>query len=110
MHSSVRKILVRIGINREDFSVAFSLSDIPEIEQFVAREDELAEIHRMLRGDGSHRTVVLHAYGSFHLTASNKRMNFRPSFFGSGHTLIIRISGSSFFGMAIQRTQSGYVN
>src|ERR1700684_1605649 len=63
MHSSVRKILIRIGINREDFSVSFSLSDVPEIEQFVAREEELTEIHRTLRGDGSRRTVVLHGLG-----------------------------------------------
>ena len=52
-----------IGIKREDFSVAFSLSNVPEIEEFVAREGELAEIHRMLRGDGSRRTVVLHGLG-----------------------------------------------
>ncbi|KAN0072671.1 P-loop containing nucleoside triphosphate hydrolase protein [Elaphomyces granulatus] len=51
------------GINREDFSVAFSLCNVPEIEQFVAREEELAEMHRMLRGDGSRRTVVLHGLG-----------------------------------------------
>jgi AAA ATPase domain len=63
MHSSVRKTLTRIGIKREDFSVAFSLSDVPEIEQFVAREEELAEIHRMLCGDGSRRTVFLHGLG-----------------------------------------------
>ena len=65
MHSSaIRKILTRIGTKREDFSVSFSLSDVPEIEQFVAREEELAEIHRTLRGDGdSRRTVVLHGLG-----------------------------------------------
>ena len=63
MLSSVGKILIGIGINREDFSVAFSLSDVPEIEQFVAREEELVEIHRMLHGDGSRRTVVLHGLG-----------------------------------------------
>ncbi|KAN0077370.1 hypothetical protein V8E54_005674 [Elaphomyces granulatus] len=51
------------GAKREDFSVAFSLSDIPEIEHFVAREEELAEVHRTLRGDGSRRTVVLHGLG-----------------------------------------------
>ncbi|KAN0067154.1 HET domain containing protein [Elaphomyces granulatus] len=51
------------GAKREDFSVGFSLSDIPEIEHFVAREEELAEIHRTLRGDGSRRTVVLHGLG-----------------------------------------------
>jgi hypothetical protein len=52
MHFSVRKTLTGIRIKREDFSVTFSLSNVPEIKQFVAREEELAEIHRMLRGDG----------------------------------------------------------
>ncbi|KAN0068018.1 HET domain containing protein [Elaphomyces granulatus] len=51
------------GTKREDFSAAFSLSDVSEIEQFVAREEEFAEIHRTLRGDGSRRTVVLHGLG-----------------------------------------------
>jgi hypothetical protein len=63
MHCNVRKILTRIGIKRDDFSVTFSLSDVPEIEQFVAREEELVEIHKMLRGDGSRRTVVLNGLG-----------------------------------------------
>ncbi|KAN0084763.1 HET domain containing protein [Elaphomyces granulatus] len=51
------------GTKREDFAVAFSLSNVPEIEHFVAREEELAEIYRTLRGDGSRRTVVLHGLG-----------------------------------------------
>ena len=63
MDSRVRKILTGIGTKREDFSAAFSLSDVSEIEQFVAREEEFAEIHRTLRGDGSRRTVVLHGLG-----------------------------------------------
>ncbi|KAN0067867.1 P-loop containing nucleoside triphosphate hydrolase protein [Elaphomyces granulatus] len=37
--------------------------DVSEIEQFVAREEELAEIDRTLRGDGSRRIVVLHGLG-----------------------------------------------
>ncbi|KAN0072988.1 HET domain containing protein [Elaphomyces granulatus] len=51
------------GTKREDFSVTFHLSDVPEIERFVAREEELAEIHRILRGDGCRRTVILHGLG-----------------------------------------------
>lgn len=47
----------------EDFSIAFSLSNVSKIEHFVAREEELAEIHRTLSGDGSRRTVVLHGLG-----------------------------------------------
>ena len=63
MHRSIGEMLTGIGTKREDFSVAFSLSDVPEIEQFVAREEELAEIYRILRGDGGRRTVVLHGLG-----------------------------------------------
>ena len=63
MHLSIRKLLTGIGIKHEDFSVAFSLSDVSEIEHFVAREEELAEMHKTLSGDGSRRTVVLHGLG-----------------------------------------------
>ena len=41
----------------------FSLSNISDIEHFVAREAELAEIQMKLRDDGSRRTVVLHGLG-----------------------------------------------
>ncbi|KAH9204520.1 P-loop containing nucleoside triphosphate hydrolase protein [Leptodontidium sp. 2 PMI_412] len=51
------------GSNPEDFSVTFSLYDIPEVEHFVAREDELSKIHQTLKGDGSRRAVVLHGLG-----------------------------------------------
>ncbi|KAH7410619.1 hypothetical protein BKA64DRAFT_638282 [Cadophora sp. MPI-SDFR-AT-0126] len=51
------------GSKCEDFSVTFSLYDTPEVENFVAREDELSEIHRELKGDGSRRVVVLHGLG-----------------------------------------------
>ena len=63
MYSCVRKILTGIGTKREDFSVAFSLSDVSEVEQFVAREEELTEINRTLRGDGSRRITVLQGLG-----------------------------------------------
>ena len=43
--------------------VTFSLSNVSEIDQFVAREEELTEIHRTLRGDGTRRTVVLRGLG-----------------------------------------------
>jgi hypothetical protein len=57
------KLLTRLGVKREDFSVTFNLYDIPVIENFVAREEELAEIYRRPRGDGSRRAVVLHGLG-----------------------------------------------
>jgi ATP/maltotriose-dependent transcriptional regulator MalT len=60
MHSNFWRILTGIGTN---FSVVFSFSDVPEIEHFVAREEELAEMHRTLCGDGSRRTVVLYGLG-----------------------------------------------
>jgi hypothetical protein len=63
VRSGVGKLLTRIGAKREDYSVAFSLSNVSEIEDFVAREEELAEIHRTLRSDGSRHIVVLHGLG-----------------------------------------------
>jgi len=59
----VRKLLIRIGIKRDDFCVSFSLYDVPDIEHFVAREKELERIHRELKGDGTRRIVVLHGLG-----------------------------------------------
>jgi ATP/maltotriose-dependent transcriptional regulator MalT len=63
MHISVKKLLTGIGAKYKDFSVAFSLSNVSGIEHFVAREEELAEMHRTLSGDGSRRTVILHGLG-----------------------------------------------
>jgi tetratricopeptide (TPR) repeat protein len=63
MRLSIRKLLTGIGIKHKDFSVAFSLSDVSEIEHFVAREEELAEMHKTLSGDGSRRTLVLRGLG-----------------------------------------------
>ncbi|KAH9224310.1 P-loop containing nucleoside triphosphate hydrolase protein [Leptodontidium sp. 2 PMI_412] len=51
------------GFKREDFAITFSLSDVPDVEHFVARKAELVEIHKALSGDGSRRTVVLHGLG-----------------------------------------------
>ena len=59
---SIGEMLTRIGTKREDFLVSFSLSNVSETEQFVERE-ELTEIHRKLRGDGSRHIVVLHGLG-----------------------------------------------
>jgi len=56
-------VLTRPGQKHEDFSVTFSLSDVSEVEHFVAREEELSKIHKTLSGDGSRRTVVLHGLG-----------------------------------------------
>jgi ATP/maltotriose-dependent transcriptional regulator MalT len=41
----------------------FSLSNVSNIERFVARETELVERHRELGGDGSRRIIVLHGLG-----------------------------------------------
>ncbi|KAL5319169.1 hypothetical protein ACEPPN_012218 [Leptodophora sp. 'Broadleaf-Isolate-01'] len=51
------------GHKHEDFSVTFSLSDISDVEHFVARKTELIKIHQALSGDGSRRAVVLHGLG-----------------------------------------------
>lgn len=56
------QFIVRINAE-ETFSVSFSLSEVSETEHFVARQEELAQIHKTLSGDGSRRTVVLHGLG-----------------------------------------------
>jgi hypothetical protein len=43
--------------------VSFSLSNVSDVEHFVAREAELTELHARLSSDGSRRTVVLHGLG-----------------------------------------------
>ncbi|KAG4427041.1 hypothetical protein IFR05_017476, partial [Cadophora sp. M221] len=45
------------GFKREDFSVPFSLSNVSDVEHFVARKTELIEIDKALGGDGSRRAV-----------------------------------------------------
>ncbi|RYP25684.1 hypothetical protein DL766_006952 [Monosporascus sp. MC13-8B] len=60
---TIIKSLTYPGIQHEDFSVTFSLSGVPEIEHFVAREQELAEMRETLNSDGSRRVVVLHGLG-----------------------------------------------
>lgn len=52
IHLGIAKLLTRSGFKREDFSVTFSLSDVSEVEYFVAKEDELSKIHKTLKGDG----------------------------------------------------------
>lgn len=48
----------------EDFSVSFSLTGVPEINEFIGRDKELVEIKEAFQGDGSHRkTVILHGLG-----------------------------------------------
>ncbi|KAI3322928.1 hypothetical protein HD806DRAFT_544998 [Xylariaceae sp. AK1471] len=51
------------GVQHEDFMIPFSLHGVPEIQHFVARKQELAEMHEKFRGDGSRRVVVLHGLG-----------------------------------------------
>ncbi|KAI3326595.1 P-loop containing nucleoside triphosphate hydrolase protein [Xylariaceae sp. AK1471] len=51
------------GTRHNDFSITFSLSEVPDIQHFVAREGELAEMRRTLSSDGSRRVVVLQGLG-----------------------------------------------
>ena len=44
---------------KENFSVPFSLSVVPEVKEFVGRKDELLRIKEAFQGNGSHRKVVL---------------------------------------------------
>ncbi|KAI0471243.1 kinesin light chain [Xylaria cf. heliscus] len=51
------------GARYIDFSITFSLSDVPETQHFVARTGELIEMREALASDGSRRVVVLHGLG-----------------------------------------------
>jgi hypothetical protein len=55
--------LTQLGDDSNQFAVGFDLSAIPEAAQFVARENELAEMHRLLHGHKSRSAVVLHGLG-----------------------------------------------
>lgn len=49
---------------KEDFSLPFSLSGVPEIHQFVGRKEELHKMNEAFQGNGSLRKVViLHGLG-----------------------------------------------
>jgi hypothetical protein len=56
------QFIVRISAE-ETFSVSFSLSEVAETQHFVARENELAEVHQALSIDDPRRMVVLHGLG-----------------------------------------------
>ena len=43
----------------ENFSVAFSLSGVPEVQKFIGRKEELIRIKKAFQGNGSQRKVVL---------------------------------------------------
>jgi hypothetical protein len=60
--------LTGIEIRHKDFSVTFSLSDVFEIEHFVAREEELAEMHRTFSGNSSCCIIVLYSLGGISKT------------------------------------------
>ena len=55
--------LTELGDDSDQFAVGFDLSAIPEAVQFVARENELAEMRRWLHGHKSRSAVVLHGLG-----------------------------------------------
>jgi isopentenyl phosphate kinase len=63
IHAGKGKLLTRSGHKRKDFSVTFSLSDVSDVEYFVAREDKLSEIYKKLKSDRSRRAVILHGLG-----------------------------------------------
>jgi hypothetical protein len=55
--------LTELGDDSDQFVVGIDLSAIPEAAQFVGRENELAEMRRLLHGHKSRSVVVLHGLG-----------------------------------------------
>ena len=60
--------MTKAGNKREDFTVPFSLSEVPETDHFIAREAELAVMHAVLRCNDSRSTVILHGLGGIEKT------------------------------------------
>ena len=55
--------LTELGDDLNQFAVGFDLLAVPEAALFVARENELAEMHQLLHGHKSRSAVVLHGLG-----------------------------------------------
>ncbi|KAH8800725.1 hypothetical protein F5884DRAFT_757573 [Xylogone sp. PMI_703] len=51
------------GTDFEQFTVGLDLSTLPEAAQFVARQSELTEMHRLLYGHRTRAAVILHGLG-----------------------------------------------
>lgn len=55
--------LTSVGNNFEKFAVDLNILSFPEPAQFVARQSELTEMHRLLHGHSTRSSVVLHGLG-----------------------------------------------
>lgn len=54
---------------KEDFSVSFSLSEVPEVQEFIGRKEELIKIKKAFQGNGSQcKVVLLHGLGRIRKT------------------------------------------
>ncbi|KAM0164160.1 hypothetical protein ACHAPG_000911 [Botrytis cinerea] len=51
------------GVDFEQFAVGLNLASFPEATQFVAREKELSEMHKLLKDHSSRSCVILHGLG-----------------------------------------------
>lgn len=78
---------------KEDFSLPFSLSGVPEMHQFVGRKEELYKINEAFQSDGSQREVViLHGLGGIGKTQlavafmKEKRDTYSAIFWLNGKT------------------------
>ncbi|KAF2185388.1 hypothetical protein K469DRAFT_688164 [Zopfia rhizophila CBS 207.26] len=47
----------------ESFNVQFSVLEVPEVQHFIGRDEELDRIHEELGNNGSRKMVVVHGLG-----------------------------------------------
>ncbi|KAF7555253.1 hypothetical protein G7Z17_g2323 [Cylindrodendrum hubeiense] len=47
----------------KEYTLAFSLSGVTDVHEFVGRKDELAQIHRALNKSEGRRSIILHGLG-----------------------------------------------
>ncbi|KAK5637702.1 hypothetical protein RRF57_013417 [Xylaria bambusicola] len=60
---ALKRLREKITKDQKEFSVPLSLYGVPEIAHFVSREQELAEMHSRLKGDGRRQVVVIYGLG-----------------------------------------------
>ena len=52
--------LISIGVDSEPFTIRLNLTSFPKAAQFVARENELSKIYKLLYSYSSRSAVVLY--------------------------------------------------
>jgi hypothetical protein len=53
VYLSIKKLLIKVKIKREDFLIIFNLFNMLKIENFIVKGEKLKEMHKRLRSNSS---------------------------------------------------------